>query len=82
MSYSLSAGFNSVSLATASDGGKPNFALVLSPTSSTNIKTLKGITGDTGKSFTAQPFLIPIQSTDTALGLTLTSNEVLEIMWL
>ena len=77
VSIALSAGFNSIPLMLSADGGKPNYFLALPPSTSTNVKTLKGVTGDTGKSFTAQPFLIPIQSTDTAIGITSTTNETI-----
>lgn len=82
VSVALAIGFNSLPIVLAADGGKPSFFLVLPPLTSTNVKTLKGVTGDTGKPFTAQPFLIPVQSTDTAIGIASTAVETIEGYWL
>lgn len=80
--YSLSAGFNSITCPKAQDGGASSYAVIIPQVGSTNVKTLKGVTGDTGTSFTSQEFVVPIASGTTSIGITSVATDYIEIYWI
>lgn len=78
----LSAGFNAQTTPTDSTT-PPTLALVIPSSTSTNTKTLKGVTGDTGpspSSWTNQPCLVPLGSAG-VWGITATAGEVVQIFY-
>ena len=78
----LSAGFNALTAPT--NASQPPTMVVLIPAStSTNTKTVKGITGDTGPSantWTNQPLILNCGTAST-WGITSTAGETIQIMY-
>jgi hypothetical protein len=78
-SVTLAAGFNSVPVPASALG-----VCIVPPVNSANIKTIKGITGDTGQQLgTATVTVFTFTAAQIAnLGITSTSAETLTLLWL
>lgn len=78
----LSAGFNA--LTTPTDATTPpKYCLIIPASTSTNTKTLKGITGDTGpapSAWTNQMCCVPVGSAG-VLGVTATAGETVQVLF-
>lgn len=77
-SFTLAAGFNSIPVPATALG-----VLIVPPPTSTNGKTLKGITGDTGTAMgIATPFYLSFTAGQLAtIGITSVGIETLTLLW-
>ncbi len=77
LSYALASGFNALSVPTGAMG-----LLITPPVTSTIVKTLKGITGDTGLILSAvSPTFLSLDSTQTTVGIDASGTETVLLHW-
>lgn len=79
----LSAGFNSLTAPTNATT-PPKFVILKPASTSTNTKTIKGVTGDTGPAalaWTSQLVILPMGSAG-AWGITATAGETIDVFYL